>query len=168
MVFRRIVAVVAGYALWTVLWLAGNKAFFAGTAGAATAAGLPFRDAPVLLGLLATTAGGQPAPSPSPGSAGPPGATAGSKNVRGAIVGRVVDSETGAPIPDAGVEVIEGVEETACRALIQRFAHWVQTETPFVTLKMAITLDGKLAARGGRSPTVCSSAPRWQRFRACR
>ena len=52
MVFRRIVAVVASYALWTVLWLAGNKVFFAATAGAATAAGHRFTDLPTLFGVL--------------------------------------------------------------------------------------------------------------------
>lgn len=50
--FRRLVAVVAGYGLWTLLWLAGNKAFFAASAGAATAARQPFGDVPTLCGLL--------------------------------------------------------------------------------------------------------------------
>ena len=60
----------------------------------------------------------------------------------------------------AGVEVLEGVEEAACRRLNRRFFHWVTTGWPFVTLKMAMTLDGKLAARGGRSRWITSEASR--------
>lgn len=60
----------------------------------------------------------------------------------------------------AGVEVIEGVEEEACRAANRRFFHWIATGRPFVTLKMAMTLDGKLAARGGRSRWITSEASR--------
>jgi diaminohydroxyphosphoribosylaminopyrimidine deaminase / 5-amino-6-(5-phosphoribosylamino)uracil reductase len=59
-----------------------------------------------------------------------------------------------------GVEVETGVEEEACRMLAARFFHWVQTERPYVTLKMAVTLDGKLAARGGRSRWITSEAAR--------
>ncbi len=60
----------------------------------------------------------------------------------------------------AGVEVIEGVEEEACRALNRRFFHWVSTGRPLVTLKMAMTMDGKLAARGGRSRWITSESSR--------
>ena len=60
----------------------------------------------------------------------------------------------------AGVEVVEGVEEEACRKLNRRFFHWVATGSPYVTLKMAMTLDGKLAARGGRSRWITSEASR--------
>ncbi|HUK12147.1 MAG TPA: bifunctional diaminohydroxyphosphoribosylaminopyrimidine deaminase/5-amino-6-(5-phosphoribosylamino)uracil reductase RibD [Thermoanaerobaculaceae bacterium] len=60
----------------------------------------------------------------------------------------------------AGVEVVEGVEDEACRALNRRFFHFVATGRPFVTLKMAMTLDGKLAARGGRSRWITSEASR--------
>jgi diaminohydroxyphosphoribosylaminopyrimidine deaminase/5-amino-6-(5-phosphoribosylamino)uracil reductase len=60
----------------------------------------------------------------------------------------------------AGVEVVEGVEEDACRKLNRRFFHWIATASPYVTLKMAMTLDGKLAARGGRSRWITSEASR--------
>ena len=60
----------------------------------------------------------------------------------------------------AGIEVIEGVEEAACRTANRRFFHWMATGRPFVTLKMAMTLDGKLAARGGRSRWITSEASR--------
>jgi len=60
----------------------------------------------------------------------------------------------------AGVEVLEGVEEVACRRLNRRFFHWIATGWPYVTQKMAMTLDGKLAARGGRSRWITSEASR--------
>jgi len=60
----------------------------------------------------------------------------------------------------AGVEVVEGVEEEACRKLNRRFFHWIATASPYVNLKMAMTLDGKLAARGGRSRWITSEASR--------
>ncbi len=65
-----------------------------------------------------------------------------------------------AALRSAGVEVVEGVEEEACRRLARSFIHWVETGRPLVTLKMAITLDGKLAARGGRSRWITSEAAR--------
>jgi len=63
----------------------------------------------VILALGASPAGAQSAP----GSAAPPAANpqvgsspTSAKAARGSIVGRVVDSETGAPVVDAGVEVV--------------------------------------------------------------
>jgi diaminohydroxyphosphoribosylaminopyrimidine deaminase/5-amino-6-(5-phosphoribosylamino)uracil reductase len=60
----------------------------------------------------------------------------------------------------AGVEVVEGVEAASCDRLIRRFSHWMRTGRPFVLLKMAMTLDGKLAARGGRSRWITSEPSR--------
>jgi diaminohydroxyphosphoribosylaminopyrimidine deaminase/5-amino-6-(5-phosphoribosylamino)uracil reductase len=71
------------------------------------------------------------------------------------VTGRGVEA-----LRTAGVEVIEGVEEEECRKLNRRFLHWVTTGHPYLTLKMAMTLDGKLAARGGRSRWISSEASR--------
>lgn len=60
----------------------------------------------------------------------------------------------------AGVEVVEGVRGEECDRLNRRFGHWMRTGLPFVTLKMAVTLDGKIAARGGRSRWITSEASR--------
>jgi len=60
----------------------------------------------------------------------------------------------------AGVEVIEGVEAEACRELNHRFFAFMNLGRPFVALKMALTLDGKIAARGGKSRWITSEASR--------
>jgi len=54
----------------------------------------------------------------------------------------------------AGVEVSVGVEETLCRDLIDEFVTWKTTPRSYNILKMGSTLDGKIAARGGRPQAV--------------
>src|SRR6202789_3928898 len=45
----------------------------------------------------------------------------------------------------AGIEVTLGVLQQQARDLNEAFAHFIQHRTPFVTLKAALSLDGKLA-----------------------
>ena len=45
----------------------------------------------------------------------------------------------------AGIEVTLGVLETAARVMNEAFAHFIRNRTPFVTLKAALSVDGKLA-----------------------
>jgi diaminohydroxyphosphoribosylaminopyrimidine deaminase/5-amino-6-(5-phosphoribosylamino)uracil reductase len=54
----------------------------------------------------------------------------------------------------AGVEVVAGVMAAECAALNAGWAHWVATGRPFVTLKLATTLDGRIAARTGASQWI--------------
>lgn len=65
-----------------------------------------------------------------------------------------------AALQAAGVEVIVGEEEDACRELNHRFLHFMSHGLPYVSLKMALTLDGKIAARGGKSRWITSEASR--------
>ena len=56
-------------------------------------------------------------------------------------------------LEDAGIKVvIEGVEGT--RELYEAFAKHISTGTPFVTVKYAMTLDGKIATHTGDSKWV--------------
>lgn len=52
---------------------------------------------------------------------------------------------------EAGISVTTGVGRQAARAVVESFAKWIRTGEPFVTLKMAATLDGKIAAPDGTS-----------------
>ena len=49
----------------------------------------------------------------------------------------------------AGIQVRVGVLENECRALIESFSKFITRRLPFVTLKLAATLDGKIAAASG-------------------
>lgn len=60
----------------------------------------------------------------------------------------------------AGVEVHVGLLESRARDLNAPFLTWITQGRPFVTLKMAVTLDGRVADREGRSRWVSSEASR--------
>jgi diaminohydroxyphosphoribosylaminopyrimidine deaminase/5-amino-6-(5-phosphoribosylamino)uracil reductase len=51
----------------------------------------------------------------------------------------------------AGVEVKEGLCEPEAKKLNEAFAKYIRHKTPFVTLKTAMTLDGKIAPPPGES-----------------
>lgn len=60
----------------------------------------------------------------------------------------------------AGVEVVTGVEEAAGRALLGPWLVAVERGRPFVTLKTATTLDGRVAAADGSSRWITSAESR--------
>ncbi len=60
----------------------------------------------------------------------------------------------------AGVEVVTGVEQAACDRLNEIFFHFIQNKTPFVAMKYAMTLDGKIATVTGESQWVTGEAAR--------
>ena len=60
----------------------------------------------------------------------------------------------------AGIEVVVGVAESACRQLNEAFIHRILYKQPFGVLKYAMTLDGKIAATTGHSAWVTSQASR--------
>lgn len=60
---------------------------------------------------------------------------------------------------EAGVTVETGVCEDACRELVTDFLCW-QQQRPFVILKLAGTLDGRIATRTGHSQWVTGDASR--------
>lgn len=61
---------------------------------------------------------------------------------------------------DAGIEVETGVCESECREINEVFFHYITHKTPFVVLKYAMTLDGKIAAHTGDSRWVTGEAAR--------
>ncbi len=62
-----------------------------------------------------------------------------------------VDGRGLARLREAGVEVVEGILVDEARRLNEVFFHWIVHRTPFVVLKLALTLDGKIATRTGKS-----------------
>ncbi|MGH7609414.1 MAG: bifunctional diaminohydroxyphosphoribosylaminopyrimidine deaminase/5-amino-6-(5-phosphoribosylamino)uracil reductase RibD [Candidatus Dormibacteria bacterium] len=65
-----------------------------------------------------------------------------------------------ARLRQAGLEVVLGEREAEAQALIEEFRVWVTTGIPFVTLKFAASLDGKVATAAGRSQWITSSRSR--------
>ena len=60
----------------------------------------------------------------------------------------------------AGVEVETGVLEAECAEVNKSFFKWITTGRPFVTLKLATTLDGRIATASGCSQWVTGEAAR--------
>ncbi|MBP5379117.1 MAG: bifunctional diaminohydroxyphosphoribosylaminopyrimidine deaminase/5-amino-6-(5-phosphoribosylamino)uracil reductase RibD [Ruminococcus sp.] len=61
---------------------------------------------------------------------------------------------------DNGIEVIEGILKEECDALNEIFFHYITTGLPFVTMKYAMTLDGKIACYTGESKWITGEAAR--------
>jgi diaminohydroxyphosphoribosylaminopyrimidine deaminase/5-amino-6-(5-phosphoribosylamino)uracil reductase len=59
-----------------------------------------------------------------------------------------------------GVDLVCGVEEDAARRLNESFIKFVRTGKPFVILKIASTLDGRIATRTGDARWVTGEAAR--------
>lgn len=59
-----------------------------------------------------------------------------------------------------GIEVVENYMREACDALNPVFFHYITTKTPYVVLKFAMTLDGKIATRTGASKWITGEAAR--------
>jgi len=62
----------------------------------------------------------------------------------------------------AGVDVIEGVEAAAARRLNAAFMHWHEQGTPWVALKLALTLDGAVGLERGPRVMITGEPAREQ------
>ena len=60
----------------------------------------------------------------------------------------------------AGIEVVSGVLAEEATALNEAFNHWIVHRTPFVTVKAAMTLDGKIATASGESKWITGERSR--------
>jgi len=63
-------------------------------------------------------------------------------------------------LKDAGIVVVSGVLEVDARRLNEAFARWIRTGRPLVTLKVALTLDGRVALDGKRDAALKARATR--------
>lgn len=55
-----------------------------------------------------------------------------------------------------GIRVDAGIEEEKCKRLNEAFFRWITTGKPFVLLKLAQTLDGRIATKNGSSQWITS------------
>ena len=60
----------------------------------------------------------------------------------------------------AGIDVRVGTLEEQCRTLNEAFCKYILMKEPFVILKVAATLDGKIATRNGESKWISTDASR--------
>ncbi len=65
----------------------------------------------------------------------------------------------------AGIEVVHGVLADECARLNEGFNHWIRARTPFVTVKAAMTLDGKIATASGESKWITGEQAREERMK---
>ncbi len=59
-----------------------------------------------------------------------------------------------------GIEVTEDVAKEECDLLNQSFFHYIQDRTPYVVMKYAMTMDGKIATSTGKSQWITGPAAR--------
>jgi diaminohydroxyphosphoribosylaminopyrimidine deaminase/5-amino-6-(5-phosphoribosylamino)uracil reductase len=60
----------------------------------------------------------------------------------------------------ARIEVVHGILGEECGQLNEAFNHWIVHHTPFVTVKAAMTLDGKIATANGESKWITGEKAR--------
>lgn len=63
-------------------------------------------------------------------------------------------------LKEAGIEVVTGVLEEECKQLNEVFMKYIIDKKPFVVLKTAMTLDGKIATESGESKWITSEKAR--------
>ncbi|RWZ58899.1 bifunctional diaminohydroxyphosphoribosylaminopyrimidine deaminase/5-amino-6-(5-phosphoribosylamino)uracil reductase RibD [Halobacillus fulvus] len=71
------------------------------------------------------------------------------------VAGRGVDI-----LESSGIEVRQGVKKDEADALNQTFFHYIQTQLPYVRLKSAMSLDGKIATSTGESQWITGEEAR--------
>ncbi|MDR2795440.1 MAG: bifunctional diaminohydroxyphosphoribosylaminopyrimidine deaminase/5-amino-6-(5-phosphoribosylamino)uracil reductase RibD [Spirochaetaceae bacterium] len=59
-----------------------------------------------------------------------------------------------------GIEVIENIAKDECDKLNKSYFHYIQNRTPYVVMKYAMTIDGKIATRSGKSRWITGAEAR--------
>lgn len=64
-------------------------------------------------------------------------------------------------LQEAGIEVKIGILEKEASDMNQPFFHYIQTKRPYITLKTAISFDGKIATKTGESKWITGEKARF-------
>ncbi len=67
-----------------------------------------------------------------------------------------------AALRESGVAVFTGVAEKKAKELNRAYLHYAATDSPYVTLKLAVTLDGRIATSSGQSKWITGRESRKQ------
>jgi diaminohydroxyphosphoribosylaminopyrimidine deaminase / 5-amino-6-(5-phosphoribosylamino)uracil reductase len=65
-----------------------------------------------------------------------------------------------AALEKAGIRVVQGVLEEECQRLNEPFTRWITTGRPYVVLKAAVSLDGRISGPGGDPRWISGEAAR--------
>ncbi|MCL2865104.1 MAG: bifunctional diaminohydroxyphosphoribosylaminopyrimidine deaminase/5-amino-6-(5-phosphoribosylamino)uracil reductase RibD [Lachnospiraceae bacterium] len=65
-----------------------------------------------------------------------------------------------AMLQEQGIEVEVGLLKEECEEMNRHFFHYIETKTPYVIMKYAMTMDGKIATRMGESKWITGKAAR--------
>lgn len=79
----------------------------------------------------------------------------GSKDPNPLVAGKGVEI-----LKSNGIEVVENVLEKECDKINEIFMHYITTKTPFVAVKYAMTIDGKIATYSGNSKWITNEKSR--------
>ncbi len=79
----------------------------------------------------------------------------GSKDPNPKVAGQGIST-----LREAGIKVAVGILGDECMGLNRRFFHYIRTGCPYVTMKYAMTMDGKIATRTGKSKWITGELAR--------
>ncbi len=87
------------------------------------------------------------------------------KGIRKVVVGildsnPIVSGKGVKKLQDAGIEVVTGIEENSIKELNKVFLKFIKTRQPYVLMKYAMTMDGKIASCSGDSKWITCEASR--------
>jgi diaminohydroxyphosphoribosylaminopyrimidine deaminase/5-amino-6-(5-phosphoribosylamino)uracil reductase len=74
----------------------------------------------------------------------------------------LVSGKGKAALEQAGISIYTGEHEAEAREIIEAYTKFITTGTPFVTVKFAASLDGKIASRSGDSKWISNEESRRQ------
>lgn len=87
------------------------------------------------------------------------------KDIRKVVVGildpnPLVSGKGVKKLQDTGIEVVTGIEENSIKELNKVFLKFIKTRRPYVLMKYAMTMDGKIASCSGDSKWITCEASR--------